>query len=156
MISFEELNGMPEAGRLKRLFFVTAGLWCAALLLFILALSSLSKNAERLSEAERVLSGAVTIRSYPKLEGAAGREPLSAVSEILDKLALRPKVTQLASSPAGLLVQINRLYPEEFSKFSEEMQRNGLLVKTAEIRAMEGPADGRLLNVSLTLEGEAK
>ncbi|MFR5880159.1 MAG: hypothetical protein ACLUEQ_04770 [Cloacibacillus evryensis] len=64
-------------------------------------------------------------------------------------------VNQLASSPTGLVLQVNRLYHEELGKLVEDIQRNGLSVKTAELRLMTGQKDGRLINVTLTIEGEA-
>ena len=51
---------------------------------------------------------------------------------------------------------MNRLYPDEFESLAEEIRKNGLAVKTAEVRALEARRDGRLLNVSLTIEGETE
>ena len=65
-------------------------------------------------------------------------------------------MNQLASSPTGLVLQVNRLYHEELGKLVEDIQRNGLSVKTAELRLMTGQKDGRLINVTLTIEGEAQ
>ena len=87
---------------------------------------------------------------------ASAEEPLTAVSAILDKTGLQGKVAQLSSSPAGLALQVNRLYPDEFESLVEELRGSGLTVKTAEARLLEARRDGRLLNVSLTIEGETK
>jgi len=114
------------------------------------------ENEDRLNDAERVLNAAITVKSYPQQGTVFGKEPLSAVSEIIDKLGLQGKVNQLASSPTGLVLQVNRLYHEELGKLVEDIQRNGLSVKTAELRLMTGQKDGRLINVTLTIEGEAQ
>lgn len=156
MISLDELREMPEAGRLKKALIFTSAVWGAALIALLFALSSLNANSERLTEAQHILDAAVTVRSYPKQAAASGAEPLTAVSAILDKLGLQTKVAQLASSPAGLMLQLNRLYPADTARLAEELQNAGLSVKTAEIRSLAGKEDGRLLNVTLTLEGGAQ
>ena len=89
--------------------------------------------------------------SNPDLE-----EPLTAVSAILDKTGLQAKVAQLSSSPAGLALQVNRLYPDEFESLADEIRKSGLTVKTAEVRLLEARRDGRLLNAALTIEGETE
>lgn len=156
MISFDELREMPEAKRLKKAIIFTAVIWAAALLALFFALSSLGSNTERLEETRRILDAAVTVRSFPKQDGPSGAEPLAAVTSILEKLGLQTKVTQLTSSPAGLMLQLSRLYPGETARLAEELQTAGLAVKTAEIRAMAGKQDGRLLNATLTLEAGAQ
>ena len=156
MISLEELRELPEFKRLARGACITALLWLAAIIVFSFALSALRSNEERLTDAERVLNAAVAVRSYPAQSEAAASEPLAAVSAIVEKSGLQDRASQLSSSPAGLLLQINRLYPDELGKLLKEMQRAALSVKTAEIRAFSGQKDGRLLNVSITIEGEEK
>ena len=156
MITLNELREMPEAKRLQKAAVFTGCVWVAAVVFIILALSALGANEQSMSDARSLLDAAVTVRSYPKQEGSSAAEPLTAVSSILDKLGLQPKVSQMGSSPAGLTLQLNRLYPGEFARLSEEIQSAGLSVKTAEIRTLTGPQDGRLLNVSLTLDGVQK
>ena len=132
MISFDELRAMPEAKRLRRVTLVAAAIWLAALLSLSAALSAMRENEDRLGDAERILNAAITVKSYPQ------------------------QVNQLASSPAGLVLQVNRLYHEELGKLVEDIQRNGLSVKTAELRSLAGQKDGRLINVTLTIEGEGQ
>ena len=145
----EELRAMPDAKRLQRGLLAAALIWLAALAAFSFALSAMRENEDRLNDAERVLNAAITVKSYPQQGTVFGKEPLSAVSEIIDKLGLQGKVNQLASSPTGLVLQVNRLYHEELGKLVEDIQRNGLSVKTAELRLMTGQKDGRLINVCL-------
>ncbi|WP_302806865.1 type II secretion system protein GspM [Cloacibacillus porcorum] len=154
MLSLEELRAMPGAKRLQRVALITVMIWLAALLVFSAALSAMSENEDRLSDAEKILNAAITVKAYPQQGAVSGKEPLSAVSEIIDKLGLQSKVNQLSSSPSGLVLQINRLYHEELGKLVEDIQRNGLSVKTAELRSLTGQKDGRLINVTLTIVGE--
>ena len=151
---FEEIKNAPEFARLVRLALAAAAVWLAFAAVLGFALSAKSANEARLREAEAVLRGASELRSYPERSVVSAEEPLTAVSAILDKTGLRGRVAQLSSSPAGLALQVNRLYPDEFESLAEEIRKNGLAVKTAEVRALEARRDGRLLNVSLTIEGE--
>ena len=151
---FEEIKNAPEFARLVRLALAAAAVWLAFAAVLGFALSAKSANEARLREAGAVLRGAAELRSYPERSVVSAEEPLTAVSAILDKTGLRGRVAQLSSSPAGLALQVNRLYPDEFESLAEEIRKNGLAVKTAEVRALEARRDGRLLNVSLTIEGE--
>ena len=151
---FEDIKNAPEFARLVRLALAAAAVWLAFAAVLGFALSAKSANEARLREAEAVLRGASELRSYPERSVVSAEEPLTAVSAILDKTGLRGRVAQLSSSPAGLALQVNRLYPDEFESLAEEIRKNGLAVKTAEVRALEARRDGRLLNVSLTIEGE--
>ncbi|MBQ9881759.1 MAG: hypothetical protein IJM42_04000 [Synergistes sp.] len=153
MIPLGELKGLPEAKRLKAAALVTLLIWAAAAAVFSFAHSLLKENERLLSDSGRVLSAAVKIRSYPQLEAAVEKEPLSVLSEVVDKLGLQDRVAQLASSPSGLVLQLNRLYRDEFVKLAEDIGKNGLSVNTAEIRAFSSNKDGRLINVTLTVTG---
>lgn len=154
--SIEELKNAPEFPRFRRSALAAAVVWLAFFVVFGFALSAKSANESRLREAELVLKSASELRSYPERSVASAEEPLTAVSAILDKTGLQGKVAQLSSSPAGLALQVNRLYPDEFESLVEELRGSGLTVKTAEARLLEARRDGRLLNVSLTIEGETK
>lgn len=155
-LNLDEIRGAPEFARLRRSVLITAAVWLAFAVAFVSALSAKGENASRLREAEQVLRAASELRSYPERSVVSAEEPLTAVSAILDKTGLQPKVAQLSSSPAGLALQVNRLYPDEFQSLAAEIRGNGLTVKTAEVRALEARRDGRLLNVTLTIEGEAQ
>lgn len=152
MISFDELRELPETKRLKQGILVAAVIWIAAVFAFSSAISSLKTNEERLKDAERVLNTAVIVRGYPNRSEGNVREPLSAVSEILDKCELKSKVAQLSSSQGGLVLQVNRLYTDELVELVNEIQRSGLSIKNAEIRALSSQKDGRLINTTMTIE----
>ena len=68
---------------------------------------------------------------------------LSAMSENEDRLGDAEKILNAA-------ITVN----EELGKLVEDIQRNGLSVKTAELRSLTGQKDGRLINVTLTIVGE--
>lgn len=154
--NLEELKNAPEFPRFRRFALAALAVWLAFFAAFGFALSAKSANESRLREAELVLRGASELRSYPERSVASAEEPLTAVSAILDKTGLQGKVAQLSSSPAGLALQVNRLYPDEFESLVEELRGSGLTVKTAEVRLLEARRDGRLLNAALTIEGETE
>ncbi|MDO4987838.1 MAG: type II secretion system protein GspM [Synergistes sp.] len=153
-IHYDEINSLPEAKRLHKAVVIAAVIWLVAVVVFVFALSAMSANRERLDEAGRVLNGAMTIKSYPALgTGAEGKEPLAALSEIVDKLGLQSNVVQMSSSSSGLLLQISRLYNDDFTKLIEDIDKNGLTIKTAEIRAVSSQKDGRLIDATVTIGG---
>lgn len=154
MISLDEMRTMPEFARLRRAVIVAAVIWLAVIAAAVFSLSLMSENERRLSDSERILNAATTIKSYPQRGAVSGAEPLTAVSAIIDKAGLQSKVSQLSSSPTGLVLQANRLYPGELGTLVDEMQKNRLNINTAEIRVLSSQRDGRLLNVSITIEGE--
>lgn len=154
--NLEELKNAPEFPRFKRFALAALALWLAFFVVFGFALSAKRANETRLREAELVLKSASELRSYPERSVVSAEEPLTAVSAILDKTELQGKVAQLSSSSAGLALQVNRLYPDEFESLVEELRGSGLTVKTAEVRVLEARRDGRLLNAVLTIEGETE
>lgn len=151
--NLEELRNAPEFPRFRRFALAALTVWLAFFVVFGFALSAQRANEAQLREAELVLKGASELRSYPERSVVSAEEPLTAVSAILDKTGLQGKVAQLSSSPAGLALQVNRLYPDEFESLVEELRGSGLTVKTAEVRVLEARSDGRLLNAALTIEG---
>lgn len=153
MISFDELRDLPETKRLKQGIIVAAVIWLAALCVFSSALSALRANSDRLDDAERVLNAAVIVRGYPDRSAKSTGEPLSALSDALEKCKLKDRVAQLSSSQGGLVLQVNRLHTEELVEFVAEIQRRGLSVNSAEIRAINSQRDGRLINANMTIEG---
>ena len=148
------IDSSPEFSRLKKITAAAAIVWLAYAVIFSYASSVRAENRARMEDSQRILKAATEIKSYPSIRAATHTEPIAAVSEILEKTGLQPKVVNLSSSPAGLALQINRLYPEEFSALAENLRDSGLVVKTAESRLLAANRDGRLLNVTLTIEAE--
>jgi hypothetical protein len=92
-------------------------------------------------------------RALPRTSGAApvsSGEPLGAISQIVDALGLGDRMTQLQSNPSGVVVQLEKLFGEELKDLLYSIENRGLVVRTAELRAM--PAEGgRVLNVTLMM-----
>ena len=148
------IDSSPEFVRLKKITAAAAIVWLAYAVVFSYACSVRAENRERMEDSQRILKAVTEIKSYPSMREATKAEPIAAVSEILEKTGLQAKVANLSSSSAGLALQINRLHPEEFSMLAEKLRDGGLVVKTAEARLLAANRDGRLLNVTLTIEGE--
>lgn len=154
MIDLERIKAAPEFSRLRRAVLTTLMIWLMAAVVVSYALSYMRDNEDRLSDAEKILNGAIVLKSYPKHGAVSAMEPLTAVSAIIDKAGVHDRIAQLASSAAGLVVQANRLYPAEFEDLVEGIRENGLVIKTAEVRVLSSNKDGRLLNVTITIEGD--
>ena len=158
MISLNELKGYSESKRLVRPLLFAFLIWIAALAVFFLVLEAYARNKELQTDAGKVLYCVQMIKSSASVVPARNvNEPLAQVSQILEKLNLREKVKTMSSSSGGIVVQINRIYADDFTKLAEDIERNGLSVKTAEIRAITSQKDGRLLDVLITLsDGDTK
>ena len=154
MIALKDIRDLPEAKRLLKLACIAASLWGIGFVLMSGALFSLTSARLRLEESDRIINAANTVKSYPSRGDTAKSEPIAAVSALTDSLGFKDRVGQMSSSPSGLVVQINRLYPGELTKLVEELTKNGLEVKTAEIRAMRSEKEGRLINITLAIAGE--
>ena len=155
MIQLQDVRTMPEAKRLAKLAAIAGGIWLLGFILLSNALYMMHGREERLDECGRVLNAGSVIKSYPAMKVSEGREPVAAVTSITDSLQLKERVAQLNSGPSGLVIQINKLYPEELTKLIEELAAAGLSARTAEIRALSYGSDGgRLINVTLALEGD--
>ncbi len=156
MISFQELKSMPEANRLLKLVLFALLVWLLGLVFLLNANGISRQNKERLGETDSIMNAAVMIKSYPKQDTSPGREPLTAVSSIIDSLGLKDRVGQMNSGTSGIVLQVNGIYPDELTNFIEAILRNKLSIKTAEIRAMSSGKEGRLINVTVALEAAAQ
>lgn len=154
MIPLHELKNMPEAKKLGHLLLFVGLVWLLGFVLLSDALYILRHSKERLGEADSILNAATMIKSYPSHKTPEGKEPLSAISSVIDSLGLKERVAQMNSGASGLTLQVERLYPEEFTNLVESISINGLYIKTAEIRAISSGKDGRLLNVTFAIGGE--
>lgn len=147
---------MPEAQRLMKMAAVVLCIWVFGFILLSNALFLKSSASNRVVEADGVINAAFTIKSYPTRNISVGREPLSAVSNILDSLGLRARVSQMSSSASGLVLQVNDLYVGEMSGLIEAVSASGLTIRTAEIRAIATNQNGRKMTISFVLEGDAQ
>jgi len=156
MIKLEDLRRMPEASKLGKAAAAAAGVWFIALVVFLMAISAASENRERLDEAETVAGAATIIKSYPARVDEGGNDALSSAASVIDSLGLKDRIGQLSSSASGLVIQADRLYPEDFTKLVNSLSEKGLNVNTAEIRAMQQSGMGRLISVTLAVGGRGK
>lgn len=153
MVNFDELRNVPSAVKLGKLAIFALCLWLLGLVIFSKALFIMNDNGERMKEADRILNAATTIKSYPSRGFSAGEEPLTVVSGVIDKLGVKERVSKMASTSTGLVVQLDRLYPDELTKLVEEFSKSGLPIATTEIRAAVSGKEGRTITAVFSLEG---
>ena len=153
MVKFDEIRNVPAVSKLGKLAIFAVCLWLIGLVIFSNALFIIDGNRERLKESDRILNGATMIKSYPARGFFAGEEPLAAVSSIIDKLGLKDRVSKMTSASTGLVVQLDRLYPNELTGLVEEFSKSGLSIATADISAAVSGKEGRTLTAVFSLEG---
>lgn len=78
-------------------------------------------------------------------------DALGALSRMLDRLALRDRVAQFASSGTGIAVQVERLYGEELGRLLQELGAEGFSVRSAELKVL--PFGGEKLYLLSLLVG---
>lgn len=78
-------------------------------------------------------------------------DALGALSRMLDRLALRDRVTQFASSGTGIAVQVERLYGEELGRLLQELGAEGFSIRSAELKVL--PFGGEKLYLLSLLVG---
>jgi type II secretory pathway component PulM len=156
MITIEEIREMPEAKRILRLFLIALVLW-GTLAAVILRIRSIGDEiASALGSGDQVINVASAYRSYPDLrqpssEAQSGTDSLAAVSEIVETLGLRSRMSQLQANASGVQLQLDRLYGSEMREFLNSIETRELRVRTAEVKTLSTP-DGRVLNASFLLE----
>lgn len=156
MFSFEQLRDTPEFQKLIKYAGVVVSVWIVALILFISSYILLDVNHSDMMEADNVLQVSGLIKSYPPREFKAGREPLAAISSMIDELKLKDKVGQLSSSQSGMIVEFRKIYSSDLARIVQAVSNYGLTVKTAEVKALASGNDGRLINLTLALEAGEK
>jgi hypothetical protein len=155
MITIGEIKEMPEARRLFRLFLTAFALW-TALLFLLFRIASMEKEISRnLGVGDQIINVASTYRAYPAGTQAVplqpGADALTVVSEIVEELGMRGRMTDLKADATGVLLQLDRLYGVEMKEFLTTIEKRGLRVKTAEVKALPGK-EGRVLGSTFLLE----
>ena len=147
MITIEEIREIPEAKRIFRLFLIAFVLW-ATLIAVILRVRSMGEEITAILESgDQIINVASAYRSYPDL-----RQPLLAsVSEIVEALGLRSRMSQLQANASGVQLQLDRLYGSEMREFLNSLEEKELRVRTAEVKTLSSPG-GLVLNASFLLE----
>lgn len=160
-MTFSEIRELPEAAKLFKLAAAAAALWLLALALFFQVLGIDAQTARDIDASERVVNAAIVYKSYPSVasaqSGNSAQDPYTVTSEVVSSLNLEDRILQLstqssqASHAPGVLLQIERLYGDEMSELLTLFESQGLLVKTAEIKAMPVGKE-RLLSGTFALE----
>ena len=140
----------------KPAFLCAAALvvWVLLIALVLSSEASFSRASSDISSSGRVLDYAMQFKALPRTGNVVTdipNEPLGALSNIIDGLGLRDRMQQLQSNPSGIVVQLQRLYGDELGDLLGSIEKSGLSIKTAEIRAL--PAEeGKLLSATLTMD----
>jgi type II secretory pathway component PulM len=156
MITIEEIREIPEAKRIFRLFLIALVLW-ATLIAVILRVRSMGEEITAILESgDQVINVASAYRSYPDLrqslpESPTGTDSLASVSEIVEALGLRSRMSQLQANASGVQLQLDRLYGSEMREFLNFLEEKELRVRTAEVKTLSSPG-GLVLNASFLLE----
>lgn len=160
-MNLSEIRELPEATKLFKLGAAALLLWLLAFALFLQALGIGSQSVREIDAAERVINAAVVYKSYPSVasaqKGNEAEDPYAVTSEVVSSLNLDDRILQLATQSSqashtpGVLLQIERLYGEEMAQLVTLFESQGLLVRTAEIRAMPVGKE-RLLSGTFSLE----
>lgn len=157
-MTFSELRELPEANKFFRTGMLAAVVWILALVLILRVTDVDTQATHEVFTGDRVLNAAVVYKSYPQSasskSSSATDDPYAIATDIVDTLKLQDRVVNLStqsSQSQGVLLQVERMYGEEMADLVTAFESQGLLVKTAEIRAL--PVDKeRLLTATFSLE----
>ncbi|MDR3322126.1 MAG: hypothetical protein LBS93_06725, partial [Synergistaceae bacterium] len=135
-------------------------IWGALLFLLFRIAGMEDEISRRLSDGEQVIGAASVYKSHPDSSSAAGdtaqpgMNAFTIVSDVLDSIGIvgtdrRPQFEQNSS---GVQVKLDRLYGSELRDFFTSVEKQGVRVRTAEVRAMSVRDTGRLLYLVATFE----
>lgn len=150
-----ELREMPESRRLAVTYILAAMAWILLVFVLLQIFDASGKLGSAVSSSDQIINSAIKYKSLPSKGGKTSSlqtgEPLTVLSEIVNTLGMRERMIQLQSNVSGIMMQIERLYGDELEEFLTTLESRGLIIKTAEIKAL--PVGGeRLLSVTLLLE----
>jgi hypothetical protein len=132
--------------------FLAAAVWIACFALVWETMSLGERIQADIVSSGRVIDYAAQFRALPQTGPAAATgEPLGVLSQIVDALGLRDRLRQLQTNASGAVIQLDRLYGGELRDLLGAAEKRGLVVRTAEIRALPGEA-GRILSVTIMVE----
>ncbi len=109
--------------------------------------SSIALQQNRLDQLVEVIE---QYRALSDVEGrpALTEDPIVVVSSLVGTMGLKENLVQISSMNKGLNVQLGRMYMDKALDFLVELDKRGLTVESAEIRAVP---DGGARLLSLTL-----
>ena len=148
-----DLRQDPEGRRATSALLLGLLLWCLGGGLWLQAATQREVTLQSRRDLRELTDLAAQSLCLPKTDaGAVPEDPVSALSRAVDTLKLKDRMVQLASNPAGAVVQLDGLYGEECTALAQELIRAGLVVRTAELKALPFGKD-RLLSVTLVVGG---
>jgi hypothetical protein len=131
---------------------LAAAVWIACIALAAKTMSLGSTLRADIVSSGRVVDYAAQFKALPRTGAPkASGDPLGVLSQIIDALGLRNRLRQLQSNASGAVVQIDGLFGSELRDFLGAAEKRGLVIKTAEIRALPGEG-GRVLSVTIMME----
>jgi hypothetical protein len=133
--------------------FLAVTVWIACFALVWETMSLGERIRADIVSSGRVIDYAVQFRALPQAGPAAAAtgEPLGVLSQIVDALGLRDRLRQLQTNASGAVIQIDRLYGGELRDLISAAEKRGLVVRTAEIKALPGEG-GRVLSTTVMVE----
>ncbi|MDD3673360.1 MAG: hypothetical protein PHG70_07575 [Synergistaceae bacterium] len=152
MSIIRDLTEHPDSKRLFKNLSVASALWSLGIIFFCISVFAVNGYQENLADADSIIRAAAKVRSSPG-QIMGNREPLSEISEIIDKLGIKQNVTQLGASSSGLVLAVAGIDTDTFASLAEEISHKGLLVKSAELRALSSGGQ-RKLSVSVSIGGK--
>ncbi|MDR1509903.1 MAG: hypothetical protein LBS53_09725 [Synergistaceae bacterium] len=132
---------------------LAAAVWIVCFALVWKTVSLGEKLRADIVSSGRVMDYAARFKALPRTGGpaAVAGDPLGVLSQLVDALGLRDRLRQLQSNASGALIQIDRLYGGELRDLIDAAEKRGLVVRTAEIRALPSEG-GRVLSVTIMVE----
>jgi hypothetical protein len=151
-----KLTEIFSDGGFRRPFLIcilAAAVWIVCLALTWETISVGRKIRADIVSSGRVMDYAVQFRALPRTGQAssAAGDPLGALSQIVDALGMRDRLRDLKTNASGAVIQLDRLYGGELRDLLGAAEKRGLVVRTAEIRALPGET-GRVLSVTVMVE----
>lgn len=147
------LSGIP--GIRKTLLFLLAALlaWSFFWVFHGKALETegrLDLKKERFGEFLQV------VREYRQLHGQSSSNnpevaeggPVQIISDLLGRLEIRDRLVQMSMTGSGITLQLRNLYVEDMANLVENLANSGLIIESAQIRALQGN-EGRIFDISL-------
>ncbi|WP_352425765.1 type II secretion system protein GspM [Aminomonas paucivorans] len=151
--SLQELRQDPEGRKAATALLLGVLLWCFGGGIWLQASAQQAQALQVRRDLRELTDLAAQALCLPVGGAAAAPEdPLSALTQTVESMKLKDRMVQLASNPAGAVVQLDGLYGEECTALAQELIRRGLTVRTAELKALPFQKD-RLLSVTLVVGG---
>ena len=151
--TLQDLRQDPEGRRASTALLLGLMLWCLGGGLWLQVVAQREVTLQSRRDLRELTDLAAQSLCLPKVNGSiAPEDPISALTRAVGTLKLKDRMVQLASNPAGAVVQLDGLYGDECTALAQELIRAGLTVRTAELKALPYGKD-RLLSVTLVVGG---